>query len=106
MRRLIERPNRGIVIDNENDGCTLVHETLFPLVGRVNWKERTGGTRYGPQTATMGLDNGAADRQSHSDTLRLGGEEWFKDTACYAPDRVLFQNPELGSAQHPRSLRI
>src|SRR6202795_590983 len=30
--------NRGIVIDNENDGCGLVHEAVFPLVGRMNWK--------------------------------------------------------------------
>ena len=30
----------------------------------------------------MGLDDRAADRQPHSNTLRLGGEEWFKDTVC------------------------
>jgi hypothetical protein len=31
--------------------------------------------RRGPQTATMGLDNGSADRQAHAATLGLGCKE-------------------------------
>ena len=34
--------------------------------------------RYGPEPAAVRLDDRAADRQSHSDTLRLGGEKGSK----------------------------
>jgi hypothetical protein len=34
--------------------------------------------RYGPEPAAVGLDNSAADGQSHSDTFRLGREKGRK----------------------------
>src|SRR6266498_229992 len=38
------------------------------------------GPGRSPQAAAMSFNNGTADRQSHANTLGLGGKEGFKDT--------------------------
>src|SRR6266849_5542952 len=79
IRRLIARRTEGSSSMTKTMGSASAIKYFQSWVGTVNSKS-TVGLCYGPQTSTVGFDNGAADRQSHPDALGLGCKKWFEDT--------------------------
>ena len=63
-------------------GLGFDHETPASIDGQSEFEQRPSRTGRDPEAATMGLYDGMADRQPHSDALRFRGKEWLEDAVC------------------------
>ena len=94
--------------------CSVATSCLHPSDGwvadalRPGWhccrqdepKGRPGaGVGVDPQAAAMRLDDRAADRQSHADAVRLGGEECVEDLGG-----LLFRHADTGVGDRDQQL--